>query len=592
MAANYSPLGSYQSGMVTHDQQQARIRRMGLSERQLELNRYYSFYCATQYDSRQVTWDGRKVLSPIERESIARSTVLPMGFYDPAGVFDEMPLSMRMPTAPYHLSRLVVNRFTGLLFSAKMHPQVRAAGDPQLQSWVEGLVSAARLWIRLAHARCFGGAMGSVGVSFRFRNGKPLVEVHDPRWCTPTFIDVATGEISALELRYQYPREVRRPDGILDSEPYWYRRTIDAQQDIVYEPAPVGEGDEPLWQVQSGGAHNFGECPAVWIRNTPTEDIDGEPDCQGIFEAQEAIDRLISQADQGAVENADPTLGIFSDDWKQDSVKKGSRNALKAEKGAASSYIEMSGTGVETALKVADVHRRNALEVVQLVLDSEINEGTMTATEVERRYSPMHERGDLFREQYGESGAKPLLGKIIRAVLAMRSRPAIDPTTGLRIVPQVVLPPATQPGQPPMPREMPPGLTSFSDDQLELSWPEWIKRGPADATAASTAIASARSARVIDQESAVQYIAPFFGIDDPAAALARLQQEGGAADDALTAALLSASKAPPSGGSPGSPPPTHGPPAAGHASPPPHQPPPPAGAPTPPGSHAPPPRPA
>ena len=585
MAANYSPLGAYQSGMVNYDQQQARIRRMGLSERQLELNRYYSFYCTTQYDSRQVTWDGRKVLSPIERESIARSTVMPMGFYDPGGMYDDMPLSMRMPTAPYHLCRVAVNRFTGLLFSAKMHPQVRAAGDPQLQTWVEGLVSAARFWIRWANARCLGGAMGSVGVSFRFRNGKPLVEIHDPRWCTPSFLDIATGEISALEIRYQYPKEIRRPDGILDTEPYWYRRTIDAVQDVVYEPAPVGDGDEPLWQIQSGGPHGFGEAPAVWVRNTPTEDVDGEPDCLGIYEAQEAIDRLISQADQGAVENADPTLGIFSDDWKQDSVKKGSRNALKAEKGAASSYIEMSGTGVETALKVADVHRRNALEVVQLVLDSEINEGTMTATEVERRYSPMHERGDLFREQYGESGAKPLLGKIIRAILAMRAAPALDQATGLRIMPQVVLPPQTQPGQPPLPREMPAGLTSFSDDQLELSWPEWIKRGPTDAMAASTAVSAARSARVIDQESAVQYIAPFFGIDDPAAALARLRSEGGAADDALTEALIKASATPPAGAPPGQALPAgHAPPP--HAIPGSHAAPPSPG--SPPGSHAPP----
>ncbi len=572
MAANYSPLGAFQSGMVNYDLQQARIRRMGLSERQLELNRYLSFYATTQYDSRQVTWDGRKVLSPIERESIARSTVMPMGFYDPGGMFDEMPLSMRLPVAPYHLVRVVVNRFTGLLFAAGKHPQVRAAGDPQLQSWVEGLVSAARLWIRLAHARCLGGAMGSVGVSFRFRNGKPLIEAHDPRWCTPEFLDVATGEISALEIRYQYPREVRRPDGILDTEPYWYRRTIDEEQDIVYAPAPVGEGDEPLWQVQSGGAHGCGECPAVWIRNTPTQECDGEPDCLGIFEAQEAIDRLLSQADQGAVENADPTLGIFSDDWKQDSVKKGSRNALKAEKGAASQYIEMSGTGVDTALKVADVHRRNALEVAQIILDSEINEGTMTATEVERRYSPMHERGDLFREQYGESGAKPLLGKIIRAIIAMRSAVNMDPATGLRLVPQVVLPPAVRPGQPPAPREMPAGLTSFSDDQLELAWPEWIKRGPSDAQSASGAVASARTARVIDQQSAVEYLAPFFGIDDPAAALQRLQQEGGAADDALTAALLQASSAQPAAPKPGGSetgiPPGHAAPAAGHAPPP------------------------
>lgn len=545
MAPTYSPLTSYAGGMVAHDIQQARIARMGLSSRQIELNRYYSYYCTTQYDSRTVDWSGRKVLSPLEKETISRSTVLPMGFWDPTGMYDEMPLDMRLPRAPYHLARVVVNRFTGLLFSAKMHPQARIAGEPELQSWVEGLISASRLWIKMAHARTLGGAIGSVAMSFRFRNGKPLLSVHDSRWCTPEILDPETGEISALEIRYQYPREQRRPDGVMETVWYWYRRTIDAQQDIVYRAELVGDGDEPDWTPATGGPHGFGECPAIWIRNTPTEDVDGDPDCLGIFEAQEAIDRLISQADQGAVENADPTLGIFSDDWKQDSVKKGSRNALKAEKGAAAQYVEMSGAGVEVALKVADVHRRNALEVVQCVLDSEISEGAMTATEVERRYSPMHERGDVFREQYGENGAKPLLGKIIRAFLALRRAPTLDPQTGLAQMPRTVLPPQQRVGQPPVARDMPAGLVEFSDDLIELSWPEWIKRGPTDAQAAAGAIASARSARVIDQQSAVEYVAPFFGIDDPAAAQRRLETEGGAADDALTEALISASKAPP-----------------------------------------------
>lgn len=569
MAPTYSPLTAYAGGMVAHDIQQARIARMGLSARQLDLNRYYSYYTTCQYDSRTIDWSGRKVLSPIEKETIARSTVLPMGFWDPGGMYDDMPLDLRLPRAPYHLCRVVVNRFTGLLFSAKMHPQARIAGEPELQSWVEGLIGAARLWIKLAHARTLGGAMGSVAMSFRFRNGKPLLSVHDSRWCTPEFVDPETGEISALEIRYQYPREQRRPDGVMEQVWYWYRRTIDAEQDIVYRAELVGQGDEPDWQPATGGPHGFGECPAIWIRNTPTEDVDGDPDCLGIFEAQEAIDRLISQADQGAVENADPTLGIFSDDWKQDSVKKGSRNALKAEKGAAAQYVEMSGAGVEVALKVADVHRRNALEVVQCVLDSEISEGTMTATEVERRYSPMHERGDLFREQYGESGAKPLLGKIIRAFLALRRAPALDPTTGLAMVPRTVLPPQQRPGQPPVARDMPAGLVEFSDDLIELSWPEWIKRGPQDAQNAAGAIASARSARVIDQQSAVEYVAPFFGIDDPAAALQRLETEGGAADDALTEALLQASAKPPAAAGGGGPPPHPAGPGVAPATPPP-----------------------
>src|ERR1043165_772934 len=205
MAGSYSPLGAFQVGVQTHDLQMQRLRRLGMTPRQLELNKYWSYYCTSQHDAKSVTWDGRKVMTDLETAAIARSGVLPPGFYDPTGAFDEVPLLMRKPTAPYHLTRVVVNRFTGLLFADDHHPRIRVVGDPALQTWIEAIGRACRMWVRSAPVRQSGGAQGSVAVSFRFREGKPLIEVHDPRWCTPTFIDVDTGEISSLEIRYTYP---------------------------------------------------------------------------------------------------------------------------------------------------------------------------------------------------------------------------------------------------------------------------------------------------------------------------------------------------------------------------------------------------
>lgn len=546
-------------GLQTKDRQMDRIKRLGLSARQLELNRCWSYYCATQYDSRTVTWDGRKAMTAIEKETIARNTAMPMGFYDAGGMYDEIPLNMRIPTAPYHLTRVVVHRFTGLLFAAKMHPQISIPDNPDLQSWVETLVKTARLWIRFALARNFGGGMGSVALSFRFRNGKPMIDVHDARWCTPTFIDVSTGEVGALEIRYMFPREERDPkDGILKQVWYWYRRVIDANRDVIFKPAPVADGDEPNWLEETVSEHNFGECPAVWIRNTQTDEQDGDPDCLGAYPIQEAIDRLISQADQGAVENADPTLEVDSDELKVEQLKKGSRNAIKLEKGGSAKYLEMSGTGVETALKVADVHRRNFLELVQCILETDQagGGGAMTATEIERRYSPMHERGDLFREQYGEHGIKPLIGKLVRATMRMAAlgwQAPVDEKTGMRMVQKVM------PNRAPLP----PGLENFTDDVIELTWPEWVKRGAADAQQAAGAVGVARSSGALDQESAVQYLAPFFGIDDAAEALQRVIAEKSAGDDAMMGGLQAAGAAgrpPPGLGGP--PTPAHAPPEA------------------------------
>jgi hypothetical protein len=537
----YGPTAGFQAGVQNHDRQMERLARMAMSPRQLELNRAWAFYFCEQYSARTTSWDGRPVLSDIERDSIARTQVLPPGFYDPGSKFDDVPLSLRKPTAPYHLVRVVVNRFTGLLFSAGKHPSISVAGNPDLQSWLEGIVKATRMWIRFAYARTFGGAIGSTAVTFKFVNGRPVLEVHDPRWCTPTILDRSTGAMQSLEIRYMYPREEFNAQGIIEQNLYWYRRIINDQTDTVFKPAPVGDGDEPQWEALETVAHGFGECPGVWIRNSQTEELDGEPDCHGEFDTQEAIDRLLAQADQGAVENCDPTLLIESDELKLQELRKGSRNAIKVEKGGGGTYLEMNGAGVEAALKMIEVHRRNFLEVVQCILDSDKADGTQTATEVERRYSSMHNRGDLFREQYGEHGIKPLLAKIVRAAIKMRApNQPVDPATGMRVVQEIKLPPVHDDNGVPRERSFPLGLVEFSEDMIELTWPEWIERGPSDAQSAAGAVSTARSARALDQESAVQYLAPFFGVDDAAAALSRLQQEGGALDDQTLAALIKA----------------------------------------------------
>lgn len=532
----YSPHAAFQAGVQMHERQLERIRRQAMSARQLHLNWLYAFYACEQYDARATAWDGRKVMDGLEREQIARTQVLPPGFWDPSGS-DDVPLSLRRPTAPYNLVRAVVNRFTGLLFSAKRHPTVRHA-HPGVQQWIDGLVSSCRLWIRMAHARTLGGSMGSVALTFTFEGGRPVIEVHDTRWCTPTFANRASGELAALEIRYMYSQEIPDERGILRETWFWYRRVISQAEDVVFAPAPVGEGDEPRWVPQASVKHGFGECPGVWIRNTLTNEQDGDPDCHGEFDTQEAIDRLIAQADQAALENMDPTLLLETDSPLPSVLKKGSRNALKVGRGESAHYMEMAGSGIDAGLKMVETHKRNFLEIVQCVLDNDREGGARTATEIERHLEGMFERGDLFREQYGETGVKVLLAKMIRAAIKVRTTGATDPATGMRLVGAVRLPPAKGPDGQPVARELPPELREVTADDLELAWPEWVQRGPADAGAAASAVSAARSAQALDQESAVTYLAPFFNVEDPAAALERLRAEGAQVDDAMMGDIM------------------------------------------------------
>ena len=509
-----------------------KIMRQGLSPRQQDLNFVWAYYCAEQYDACKVGWNGREIPDNLEHDSISRSGVVPPGFYN-AGAFDEMPLEFRKPRAPYHAVRVVVNRFTALLFSERRKPKIEVANDPDAQTFIENLAKVSRLWVRMAQARRYGGGMGSVGATFRFSQGTPVIEVHDPRWCTPIFKDRATGELASLEIRYMYPEEMRDEKGVLQEVWLWYRRTIDEFEDVTYKPEYVGDGEEPIWESQDVIAHGLGEFPGVWIRNTETDAVDGEPDCHGVFDTSDEIDMLVSQGSQGALENSDPTLHIADDSESEGAMRKGSRNAIKTGSGGSIKYVEMTGAGVESAMKVAEKLRRDLLEVVQCILDNDqISGPAMTATEIERRQESMFDRADTFREQYGQTGAKPLLEKLVRAVakLASGQQVAGEIRRATFAVPGNLMAIANRDVATPL--------------SIDLKWPEWVTRGPTDAQSASTAASTAVAAQILPKKDALEYLAPYFNIEDSAAAFERLTADNQAATDALTSQLVHASRAP------------------------------------------------
>ena len=203
---------------------------------------------------------------------------------------------------------------------------------------MQALGDESRLWPAMVQARAFGGATGSACLGFQFSNGKPLIEVHDPRWIYPVFRDRHRLILGSIEKRYQYPVEVLDPEsGDWTTGWVWYRRVINEEVDVIFKPAPVLEnGVEPDWEIQTGVEHGLGFCPAVWIQNQPvTGDIDGEPDCHGIFDMVESIDQLHSQAKRAVMANMDPTL-VISTEAPMDSIEKGHGKALKLPSGTAS----------------------------------------------------------------------------------------------------------------------------------------------------------------------------------------------------------------------------------------------------------------
>jgi len=511
----------------------AKVARLGLSPRQQEMNRLWAAYRGQQYNARKVDWDGTERTGGIEAEAIASAGFISPGFYDAGATF---PLKFRRPTTPYHLRKVIVDRFSGLLFSDRKHPAIRVEGDGLAEDYIRTLAEVSRLWPAMIMARTYGGSMGSTAVGFQFVDGKPVVEVHDPRWCQPVFEDRHALRLRSIEKRYMFPVDEQDPEtGYWVQRPYWYRRIIDEERDILFVATPVTE-EEPEWEVEREVVHGFGFCPVVWVQNLPVQDdIDGDPDCLGVDDMCEQIDALLSQANQGILASCDPTLKLITD-AELDSIKTGSKNALKLPQGSTADYMEISGHGIKAAMDMVKYLREMVLEVAQCVLDQPGGASSRrTATEIERLYASMLAKADVLREQYGERCIKPLLEMMTRAIRMIEKPRAVE--GGIvrqfvklppRIVTQADLSTTREE------RRLPPDEGAM----INLNWGPYFNPSLDEAFKAVQAATTARLGGLLDHEQAVGFVAPYFLVEDSRAMARKIQQEKQAAAEKLDEELM------------------------------------------------------
>lgn len=531
LRANMNDARRLQSGLAP--ELISKIGRLGMSPRQQELNRLWATYRGQQYSARKVDWDGTERAEGIDAEAIASAGFLPPGYYDAGATF---PVKFRRPSTPYHLRKVIVDRFSGLLFSDRKHPTIRIEGDAVAEDYVRTLAEVSRLWPAMIMARTYGGAMGTVAVGFQFVDGKPVIEVHDPRWLIPEFEDRHALKLRSIEKKYMFPVDERDPEtGVWVQRPYWYRRIIDKERDILFVATPV-EDDEPNWQIEREVVHGFGFCPVVWAQNLPVQDdIDGDPDCLGIDNICEQIDALLSQANQGILASCDPTLKIITDAELAD-VRKGSKNALKLPQGSDANYMEISGQGITSALDMIAHLRTMALEVAQCVLDQPTDTTSRrTATEIEKVYDSMIAKADVLREQYGERLVKPLLEMMVEAIRRIETPRAVDG----QILRQVVKLPAKIVSSADLsvhrePRRLP----QESEIAINLNWGPYFDPSLDDAFKAVQAATTAKLGGMLDFEHAVSFVAPYFLAEDARGMARKVQQEYEAAKRELDATLM------------------------------------------------------
>lgn len=510
-----------------------------LTPRQRRLSHYWSYFRCSNYDGRSVAWDGTRALDHVERETVATAPYTPPGFFD-AGQTREVPLELRRPSVPYYLAKVIVRRFTSLLFTPRRHPKVSVPDDPVTDDWLSAALERSHFWARMVSVRNYGGGMGAVGVGFRVADGEVVWDIFDARWSTPTFDARDRRVVRSIEVRYQYEADLQRSDGTVVRGRFWYRRVVDEQRDVVWARVPVRE-EEPNWEAarHDAVAHGYGFCPVVWIQNQVVEDeLDGDPDCHGAFDLIERADGVRSQAFRGTMANCDPTLNVNTD-AELPEVMTGSSMALKLEKGGSAKFLEISGSGPAAGRETAEELEARALVLTRCFLDTNEGGPSRTAKEVESNMSSMLDAADELRVQYGAAVTQllQLFLRAVRRLTAVRAVPLGGGDVQLRRG-VVRLPPRVVRDDSGAAVESIPRTSVGSGEQVELAWPAYLTPTPEVVSKAVDAAGRARMLGVMDLNHAVRYLAPYFGVENVAALVKALAESASASSAALESRML------------------------------------------------------
>lgn len=477
----------------------------------------------------------------------------------------------RRPAAPYRLPRAITHAFSSLLFGEGRFPEIRVVGDPDTQDFADALSTAQSLPLRMKHARDVGGSSGTVGVSWRFWQGRPRCRVHPgssihcQEWEDfEERIPRVVTEVVRVE------REVVDPKEGLVTRKFWRRRDWTPVADVVFVDRACDAPESEEWVVdESDGAtviHNEGFTHFVWIENAADYDgasCDGEADYEGNVEGCDMLDIVFSATAYGGAKNLEPTLLLALEPdllSKIRRVQKGADRALPVGvNGAGTKYLELSGASITAGIALTDRLRAAILETCQVVVPDpdKIAAAGTSSVALKMIYAPMLAPAANLRTVYGRAIVR-LLEQQIRSIRARQPLVGEDGEPVYPVAPgsgavtenrfSVPTDEASESGQseaePASPDEedlfvdLPPrvveeqvkdpatGLPTGekkvtvvprklgAGGAIELHWPEWFPLTADDRQKDTSTLSTAAGGKaVISQKSAVEKAAQLQGLD-------------------------------------------------------------------------------
>lgn len=488
------------------------------STRFKHLDTLEAYYRCRQYESRRYDWDGRM-------RGYSQVADIAPGWY--------VPLKLRKPSSRYDLARLIVRRFTSMVFGSERFPQLVVDGDDDAQDYVRELARIAKLPGRMQELRNKGGAQGAACASFGFVEGLPRINVHNAKHVTVLkWADKYMHRPAEVLESYSYPRTVWDPKtGRPKEVTMYFARYWDEQTEITWDPIAEPLARSPRWSTGKSTKidHGYGFCPFYWVQNLPDcDDVDGDSDFEGMCDTFDQINTLLSATSKGTVANVDPTL-VIKDERANNSgvVRKGSEQAIYSKGGAE--YLELRGDSLKAALELLREFKQETLDTTGVVLGDpdKLSAKVQSAAALRMLYMPMITQSDILREQYGTFIVQ-LMTDMLRAAKMIEGQEPGEITVtedGQRIQhkPTVSLPKRVEsseaPGEDGKRAEVTRRLVDRvpgESEHITLNWPPYFPNTWTDTKQAVEAVQAARgnSGAIISRRTAVETVAPLLGIAD------------------------------------------------------------------------------
>lgn len=503
-----------------------------------------------------------------------------------------VPMLDRAPHLVFPIVQLAIASHVSMVVGEGRFPRITSHGDEDdsdadprfglscedsstLDNLVSKIVKQARL--RPFCRQVLEAAMGcgtAVAIGC-VRNGKIAVDTTRAKWCTPTFDEQNPSILRKLEIRYPYLEEYT-DHGQPAVRCMLYRRVIDEQTDITYEPSRAStNGAEPdRWVPKVTVKHGLGFCPVIWYRFrsecSTINEIDGTAIHARLADEVTALDRDLSQRDRAVLTTLDPILaeigvdqdtqvapsaappsafmhGAYADvngrlihdapenaQWRMGSGRTVQQGRMRAPgmayqypKDADAKFLTLPGDAMKAGSEnIADLEARlhEALHWVPFDPKAVKFSTALSGRAFEWLHKKQIDYDNDVRTDFGDGLILPLVDLLLRMVYTLRKQGAYIMLSGLdRAMPVLARFEAEQDdgsGR---------GTTSkvWVAPHFDLVWPAYFPPSAADAKVIGEVVRADLKAGIITRRKAIEKMAEFYGILDVDQFLDALEEEAG-----------------------------------------------------------------